>query len=386
MVKRCFEFAIKDLFDAVSGDTDLKKEDLTKTGIPLVTSGLDNFGIAGVTERKARVIPANTITIDMFGNAFFRDHRYKMVTHARVFALIPKFRMNTEIGLYIVSQFSKYNKLFSYNDMCSFKKIREYKIFLPVVESPDPDHEYTVDDIDWQYMQDRITELEQDRITELEAYLIASGLDDYELTDEDREILSLSSKSASYQGGTDEADSKYGQVRFRRFKASSFFEIKKGKRLTKADMIEGDINFIGSSAINNGLTARVGNTEHLHPGNTITVSYNGSVGEVFFQEESFWASDDVNVWYPKFESSRESIEYVMTVIKKCRTKYSYSAKWTLDKMKEEDLLLPVDSNNEINFDYMERYIRAIEKAVIADVVKYKDQMIETTKQVVAHKA
>ena len=41
-------------------------------------------------------------------------------------------------------------------------------------------------------MQERIAELEQERIAELDAYLAASGLDDYELTDEDKEILSLS--------------------------------------------------------------------------------------------------------------------------------------------------------------------------------------------------
>ena len=69
--------------------------------------------------------------------------------------------------------------------------IKDDSIELPVIESSDPNHEYTVDDIDWQYMQERIIELEQKRIAELDAYLVASGLDDYELTDEDKEILSL---------------------------------------------------------------------------------------------------------------------------------------------------------------------------------------------------
>lgn len=63
---------------------------------------------------------------------------------------------------------------------------------LPVIENPVPNHDYTVDDIDWQYMQDRITELEQDRITELDTYMKVTGLDDYELTDEDKHVLSLS--------------------------------------------------------------------------------------------------------------------------------------------------------------------------------------------------
>lgn len=37
---------------------------------------------------------------------------------------------------------------------------------------------------------------------------------------------------------------------------------------------------------------------------------------------------------------------------------------------------------EPDFDYMERYIRAIEKLTIADVVKYKVKVIDTTKKLV----
>ena len=51
-------------------------------------------------------------------------------------------------------------------------------------------------------------------------------------------------------------------------------------------------------------TAKIANKEHLHKGGTITVSYNGSVGETFYQEEPFWASDDVNVLYPKFNLTK----------------------------------------------------------------------------------
>ena len=56
-----------------------------------------------------------------------------------------------------------------------------------------------LEEIDWKYMeeriaeleQERIAELEQERIAELEQYLIATGLNDYELTDEDKEVLEM---------------------------------------------------------------------------------------------------------------------------------------------------------------------------------------------------
>ncbi len=161
---------------------------------------------------------------------------------------------------------------------------------------------------------------------------------------------------------------------FKEYIASDLFDIKKGKRLTKANMVEGDINFIGSTSSNNGVTAKIGNTEYLHPAHTITVSYNGSVGEVFLQDEPFWASDDVNVWYPKFEVDDRALLYIMTLIKKLSAKYSYTAKWTIDKMRGEKLLLPVFKSpdldhkytvDDIDFEYMQERIAELDAYLIA---------------------
>ena len=163
---------------------------------------------------------------------------------------------------------------------------------------------------------------------------------------------------------------------FKDYVASDIFDIKKGKRLTKANMVEGNINFIGSTSNNNGVTAKIGNTEHLHPAHTITVSYNGSVGEVFLQDEIFWASDDVNVWYPKFAADDKALLYIMTLIKKLSAKYNYNAKWTIDKMRSEKLSLPVIQSSELNheytiddidFKYMQERIAELEQERIAEL-------------------
>lgn len=37
----------------------------------------------------------------MFGNAFYRQFKYKMVTHARVFSLEPKFKISDRQGLFL---------------------------------------------------------------------------------------------------------------------------------------------------------------------------------------------------------------------------------------------------------------------------------------------
>ena len=55
-------------------------------------------------------------------------------------------------------------------------------------------------------------------------------------------------------------------------------------------------------------------------------------------------------------------------------------------MKIEELELPVTPDGKPDFDYMARYIRVIEKLTIANVVKYKDQVIDATKTLVSSEA
>jgi len=51
-----------------------------------------------------------------------------------------------------------------------------------------------VSDIDWDYMQEYIRKLELERIRELELYLRVTGLNSYELTDEEKMIMARNGK------------------------------------------------------------------------------------------------------------------------------------------------------------------------------------------------
>lgn len=146
---------------------------------------------------------------------------------------------------------------------------------------------------------------------------------------------------------------------WKEFRIGELFDIIKGRRLTKANMIDGDINFIGSSSVNNGITALIGNTEHVHPGGVLTVCYNGSVGETFYQSEPFWASDDVNILEPKTEISRNSMLFVGTVIRHLGQYYNWTDKWTRDVMLETLITLPITSLGNPDWEYMDSYMARV---------------------------
>lgn len=144
------------------------------------------------------------------------------------------------------------------------------------------------------------------------------------------------------------------------YRLDDLFDIKKGKRLTKADMIEGNDNFLGAISNNNGVRQKIVADKLWNP-NCITVNYNGSVGEAFYQSEPFWASDDVNVLYAQkwWELNRYNALFIVTVIKANKYRFSYGRKWTLEKMKDTVIKLPSQKDGKPDFEYMEQYVKAL---------------------------
>ena len=143
------------------------------------------------------------------------------------------------------------------------------------------------------------------------------------------------------------------------FPLGRLFDIQKGKRLTKADMIPGGIRYIGAIDSNNGVSAHIANNEHLHDPNTITVSYNGSIAETFYQEEPFWATDDVNVLYPRFNMNRYRAMFLCAIIGREKYRFSYGRKWDKELMVESRIRLPVTPDGKPDWEWMENYIKGL---------------------------
>ncbi|MEN2786975.1 restriction endonuclease subunit S [Sphingomonas qilianensis] len=123
------------------------------------------------------------------------------------------------------------------------------------------------------------------------------------------------------------------------YRLDNLFEIKKGLRLTQSKMTDGEIPFVSAIDKNNGIRQKIG-AAAKHLGNLITVSYNGSVGEAFYQPTPFFASDDVNVLYPKFKLTENIGLFLCAIIRKEAFRFSYGRKWTAERMRATEILLP----------------------------------------------
>lgn len=166
--------------------------------IPLLTAGIENQGFARFAKKAdCPMIIKNCLSISANGAnsgvTFYQPNEFAVLQDAYAIKLIEREISSESQGLYLACALNKAIKdNHNWVNKAGWNRIKESMFALPVILNSNSDHQYTVDDIDWDYMQERITELEQERITELDAYLKATGLDDYELTDEDKEVLSLS--------------------------------------------------------------------------------------------------------------------------------------------------------------------------------------------------
>lgn len=143
------EFKVGELFTCRTGDVDVQRKHLNGEGHIYINSGVTNFGIIGRTNYPATVFPPNTITIDMFGNAYFRGFEYKMATHAHVFSLtFFPHPLNELLGLFICTQLKYFTKIYSFSNMCNWTKMKEMIVSLPIAADGE---------IDWDFMQNLIS-------------------------------------------------------------------------------------------------------------------------------------------------------------------------------------------------------------------------------------
>lgn len=379
-------FPVTDFFEIKKGKR-LTKANMVPGDIPFVGSSATNNGITAYIGNDTHLHEPGTITVSYngsVGEVFLQDERFWASDDVNVW--YPKQKMTIEVKLYFMAAIKKLSAKYSYTNKWTIDKMRSELVELPVDSDGKPNFNCMQERI-VELEQERIAELEQERIAERDAYLVASGLDDYELTVEDKQILSLSPESASDEADASEADFGNGQVRFKKFKIIDVFDVRNTKCVARNQISPGSgvVPYLTAGNTDNAVGAYIScRKEWLDDGNCVFIG--GKTMVVTYQEHDFVSNDSHNLaLYLKDKSHRTSRvqQYLVTIVNKALShKYYWGDSISKNKIQNDVFYLPVTSNGHIDFDYMERYIRAIEKLTIADVVKYKDGLIDATKKVV----
>ena len=364
---------------------------------PYVTRTEKDNGIAGYiyADNLDKINPANTIS---FGQdtwtLFYQSEPYFTGNRVKILKLKDEnFKLTEEVALYLITSMKKVLVGLTWGTSKNEVNFENRTICLPVTSSGE---------IDWQYMQERIAELEQERIAELEHYLVASGLNDYELTEDDKSILAT--ELFNGDDATELPSENSCRKEARKFRVGDLFEVKTPVKKFNASSVEITDKighpYVVRSSTNNGIRGYINEDEkYLNEGNTF--SFGQDTATIFWQEKPFFTGDKIKILKPKFACNSEIANYIMNGIAMAFCYFSWGTQsFKVSVIEDAELLLPIQTdtaNNPIinpentyhpegyipDWSFMEKYIRAVEKVVIKDVVDWKDEEIKKTKEIVS---
>ena len=220
-------------------------------------------------------------------------------------------------------------------------------------------------EVDYDFMNSLIAEVEAERVDALALYLSDSGLSKTGLSKREVDALCLLN---SVQWG------KYrvGDL-FQKIETQSLPY--KAKELPSEATPNYTLPCLTSSFKNQGLNYFVPRQGATILKNVITIPQNSDVYRAYYQSSEFTVLSDAYAmdWhYDNRQLTREQYLFLVMCINKVTDLpiYSYKNKlggWNV--VKEKNISLPV-SNGEIDFEFMNHLISAIEKEAIKDVVNY----------------
>ena len=339
---------------------------------PLITAGYENNGVATyISNPEQKIFSKNVITIDMFGNTFFRNYEFSADDNILVLtSLIGDIPNSAQI--YIASSINKaIAEKYSYGKQFRQMSFNETLITLPIYDNGKIAFDYMTDYIK-ELEAERIKELEAERIRELEAYLFATGLNDYVLTDEEKKLIE---------------DFKNGTVHWGTFKIVDVFNVKNTKNILSRDIVKnsGEIPYLTAREANNSIETYISHyLSQIEEGNSIFIG--GKTLTVTYQELNYFSNDSHNLaLYYKEEDKRtrtNQLFMVASIYKSLSHLYTWGDSISNKKIQKDCIKFPIRYDGIPDFDKMSAYIRAIEKLVIKDVVKWKDNQIAMMTKIV----
>ena len=349
------EFKYKEVFNRIEQGRRLKKDDQIDGTIPFVMSGTTNAGVVNYISNPVASFPKNAITIDIFGNTFYRNYAFGAGDDTGVYWNDATAYSSNAMLFFAVAMQKSMMGRFSYGKKLRSSQSEDFTMHLPVTDDGA---------IDFDFMESFIAELEAERVAELSAYLTVSGLDNYELSSEEESVLK---NFQSLKWDTYNLEKLFGKAT-------------RGKRLKGDDRIAGTLPFVTAGEASEGISAYISNEVEVFEKNTTTIDMFGSAK---YRNYIYGGDDHIAVVHTENLPKYASI-FVTTAIHKSshNGQFDYGHNFYAKDADALYISLPVNEAGNPDYDKMAIIISAIHKLVIKDVVAYSNRKIKATKAVV----
>ncbi len=341
--KRWKKFLISDLFNVEIGKAiDGNKVDRTAGHYAYITRKENTNGLDGFIDYDESFLNVKFPVITV-GNETAQPYvqNFPFFTGTKVNILSPKVSLSRFTLMFIAQSLRMHKERYSYSFTMNSTRLKKQPILLPVTDDGLPDYEFMAAYI--QAIEERILQSYRQFVQSVESV----------------QVEPLSVKT------------------WRPFLISDLFRLEAGK-CSQANQLKksaSGIPYIGATNRNNGVLDFVEPDEKLiSRGNAIAFVCDGegSMGYSFYKAEDCIATTNIIFGYADFLNEYVGM-FITTVADKVRGKYSYNYKRRLLRLKQEQLMLPVNAAGEPDFDYMAAFIKRL---VAAQYRKYLDYIGE----------
>lgn len=332
------EFKIKDVFKVVNSKPYHKLNLNIENGeIPYITRTSFNNGLeCFVQDRDFILNPNNTISIGAENVTFFYQEK-KYITGNKMYYLMNK-NINRYTGLFITQslQNSVKNCGFGYSKGLTGTRLKNRIVFLPINSKGQPN---------WEFMENYMRKIEEKQ--------------------KQKAIKYYSDKIKNLQNSLIKNKFDLNNIEWKEFKLNDLFErIEKGKcqntnKETK-ESING-VSFLSATLNNNGVSGFVEPNYLLQKGNCIMFvnQGDGGAGYSVYKKEDFISTTSNSFGYAKWINRHTGL-FVASILCRFKEKYSFGYGRTENRLKNDRILLPINSKGQPNWEFMENFMRKIE--------------------------
>ena len=331
------------IFEIESTSSGIDKNKLNHEGgkVPYITRSDINNGInmfiSDNQNLKYNQDDGNVITIGLdTQTVFYQQNGFYTGQNIQVLSCET---LSKEVAMFIIPLLKIQMQKFNWGgNGATLTRLKRTRILLPIDKYDNPN---------WQFMENYIKQEQKDIAQKVIDYyeqkIIETGFDLVGLED-------VEWKSFSFD--------------------EIFRKIQRGKRLKKADHIDGKTPYVSSTSLNNGVDGFIGNEDKVRKfeGN-LTLANSGSVGSCFYQDYEYIASDHVTSL--TLENADKYIYLFMsTIIKRLEDKYSFNREINDKRIRREKIILPIDKFGKPNWDYMNKFMQKIEAEKLEKALEY----------------
>ena len=335
-----------------------------------------NNGIQGYTNKLSyEPNKSKTFSVSQVGTIVAQFRQKRWYSSQNIFILSVKH--DTEIinnWLYILSSLNKALQRFDggYSNYPTKSSLSNLQLTLPIKSDGTIAFDYMEAYIK-ELEAERIKELEAERIKELEAYLVATGLDDYVLSDEEEKLIN---------------NFKSDNVKWGEFNITDIFTVTNTHTILKNDIIpnSGDFPYITAGEGDNAVSTYISYDQNkLEKGNSIMIG--GKTMVITYQPSKYFSNDSHNLsLVMKKNTNRDKLTqlFLVTALKtSLGSKYEWGNSISNKKIQSDIVMLPINSDGLPDYQLMNEYMKVLQKIIIKAVVEWKDQKIKATRKVVS---